>query len=58
MSGMAFATAAAFEDFGSFILSDHPLHLQQQLVFWRLSECPVEKNDFNASGTGLVKDGS
>ena len=52
---MALATASAFENLRAFVLGDHSLHLQEQLVFGRLPEAVVEKDDIDARTLELVE---
>jgi hypothetical protein len=38
------AAPTSFEDLGTLVLGDHPLHLQQQVFFGRNADGPVEKH--------------
>jgi hypothetical protein len=51
---MALATPMTLDDLGTLVLSDHPLYLQQQVVFWALSQGPVEEPDLDASASELL----
>jgi hypothetical protein len=43
--GISLATPRAFDDLGALILGDHPLDLQEQVLFRALASGPVETND-------------
>ena len=42
MGSMAFATATAFQDLGPFVLGNHALYLQQEIVFRAIPDGAVE----------------
>lgn len=48
LRAMPFAPAAALQDFGSFIFGDHPLDLEEQLVFRRLPHFVIQEDDLYA----------
>ena len=52
--GMALATSVALDDLGPFILSDHPLHLQKQVIFRALPQGPVEEYDLHSGASELI----
>ena len=45
---MPFASSTAFHDLGAFVLRHHALHLQQQIVFWRLPDVSIEEDNSDA----------
>jgi hypothetical protein len=51
---MSFAAPVALQNLGALILRHHPLHLQQQLVFWSLSQLPVEEHHLDAGMLQLI----
>src|SRR5262249_15542706 len=52
--GMALATPMALDDLGSLILGNHPLHLQEQVIFWALPQGPVEEHDLHPGASELI----
>ena len=44
-----FAPAMAFENLGPFVLGHHPLHLEQQIIFWALPSGAVQDDDLHAT---------
>ena len=49
------ATAtAALQNLGAFVLCDHALNLEQQIVLRRVADGPVQKNDVDASAAKFV----
>ena len=48
---MKFATAAALLDLGALVLRHHALNLQQQVIFGRHTDRPIQKHDLH---TGAV----
>ena len=51
---MSLATAVAFHDLGALILGDHPLHLQEEVVFRALAQRPVEEDDLHPGTPELL----
>ena len=51
---MARATSMTRDDFGPLILGHHPVHLQQQVVFWALPQGPIEEDDLDASASERI----
>ncbi len=51
---MALATPVTLDDLGPLILGNHPLHLQQQVVFRALPQGSVEEHDLDASASELI----
>src|SRR3989475_7136223 len=51
---MALATPVTLDDLGPLILGNHPLHLQQQVVFRALPQGSVEEHDLDASASALI----
>jgi hypothetical protein len=45
LGGMALAPPAALEDLGPLVFRDHALYLQEQVVFCRRADRPVEEDD-------------
>ena len=52
--GMALATPVPLDDLGPFILRHHPLHLEQQIIFWALARGAVEEDDLDARAAELI----
>src|SRR5262249_59449899 len=52
--GMALATPMALDDLGSLILGNHPLHLQEQVIFRALAQGPVEEYDLHPGASELI----
>src|SRR5262245_38179455 len=52
--GVALATSMALDDLGALILSNHPLHLQEQVIFWALPQGPVEEHDLHPGASELI----
>jgi hypothetical protein len=51
---MALATPMTLDDLGPFILRNHPLHLQQQVVFGALAQGVVEEDHLNTRAAELI----
>jgi hypothetical protein len=49
LRGVPFAASAPFEKFGPLVFRNDALHLQQQLVFRRVPQGAVEKDDLDSS---------
>ena len=51
---MTFATPRTFQDFRTFVLRKHALHLKQQIVFGARSQRVIEKHDFDAVAVQFI----
>jgi hypothetical protein len=51
---MPLAAPMAFNDLGPLILRDHPLDLQEHVIFWTLASSSVEKNDLDPGAPELI----
>jgi hypothetical protein len=52
--GMALATPRTLDALGALLLRNHPLHLQQQVVFGALPQGPLEEDHLDASTSALI----
>src|SRR6266571_3720839 len=48
------ASSVALDDLGPLILGDHPLHLQEQVVFRTLAQGPVQEDDLHPRTPELI----
>jgi hypothetical protein len=51
---VATTSPSALEDLGPFVFGDHTLHLQEQVIFRRTPDSPVEEHHFRAATTELL----
>ena len=51
---MAAAAAAALHDLGALVLGDHPLNLEQKVVFSRAADRAVQEDDHSADAVELL----
>ena len=54
--GVASPTPAPFQDAGTFVFSNHALDLQQQIVFSRATNRPIEKYNVDSSSAKLLNE--
>jgi hypothetical protein len=54
LSGTLLPTSAPLHDFGSFVLSDNTLHLEQQIVFRTPPQRPVQEDQFDTGALPLI----
>jgi hypothetical protein len=52
--GMPLTTSVTFTDFGTLILGDHPLDLQEQIVFRALAQRPGEEDALDPGAPKLL----
>ena len=51
---MPLAPPVALDDLGPLILRNHPLHLQEQVIFWAFPQGPVQQHHFHPRPPALI----